>query len=411
LNAGERAQIISLTDHWRGVDELARGLIRDENAQETKDAWPETVEVVARLQRDLEEIRVETQELGEWSQTAITRQFADSERAARTAARISWAVAFGTLLLGVLLSALLVRSIVRPLDRLAKGTREIAASRFAYRLDARGSDELAEVARDFNAMSERLEELDGLKRDFVSNVSHDLKTPLTSMQEANNVLLDELPGPLSESQRQLLMHNQESGRRLSSMIAKLLDLSRLESMPALNCELLDAAAVVQRAVDRANAARSKGGALVTFEAPEAPEAPGQALLLRGDADGIARVLDNVLENAIKFSPSNGAVSVTLVQHGDALTISIADEGPGIPDVDKKRIFERFYQTQTGRAVRSRGVGLGLAICRHVVAAHNGSIWVTDNVPRGSIFCVSLPGVVSVTDAATSAEPLLVESLA
>jgi len=177
--------------------------------------------VVTRLEHALDELQVQTQHMAEAAQAAMTRQLAESERAARSAEGFSWLAAFGALLLSVLLSALLIGSIVRPLERLTHGTREISAGRFGYRLDETGRDEFAQVAREFNTMTARLDELDRMKREFVSNVSHDLKTPLSSMQETTEVLLEELPGPLSDTQRRLLLLNKEGGQRLAGMIAKL----------------------------------------------------------------------------------------------------------------------------------------------------------------------------------------------
>ena len=177
------------------------------------------------------------------------------------------------------------------------------------------------------------------------------------------------------------------------MIAKLLEISRLDSAPAPDVEVTDIALLARYAVGRANTARSgRGGPSVTLS-----EAGGQ-LRVRADSEGISQVLDNLLENAIKFSPPDGAVRVTVAEQGGAVVISVADDGPGIPDADKERVFERFYQTKAGRAVRSRGVGLGLAICRHIVAMHSGTIRVTDNVPVGSVFSVMLPGLVGAKEA-------------
>jgi two-component system sensor histidine kinase GlrK len=255
-------------------------------------------------------------------------------------------------------------------------------------------------------MAERLEQLDRMKRDFVSNVSHDLKTPLSSIQETTVAILDQLAGPLSERQRRLLELNQESGRRLSSMIAKLLELSRLESVRTPTFELVDLVPLACRAIDRANAARSmrqgeRGrGPVATVADPETQ------VLVRADAEGITQLLDNLIENAVKFSPPDGRVTVT-IEGGAADTgviLSIADEGPGIPDSDKERVFERFYQTETGRSVRSRGVGLGLSICRHIAGVHGGRIWVSDSVPRGAVVNVWLPGLATGTEHQVKVEP-------
>ena len=231
------------------------------------------------------------------------------------------------------------------------------------------------LARDSRARADHLEELDRVKKDFVANVSHDLKSPLASMQSATDVLLDELPGPLTERQRRLLSMTQDNGRRLSAMVAKLLDLSRLESRIAPIYVPVDLRQFV-----RAAAARFP----VVLDVPDAPA------IVRGDGDDLDRLLDNMLENAFKFSPPDGVVHVTLSAIADGFELTVADNGPGIPDADKARVFERFHQTPAGRAVTSRGVGLGLAICKHVVHEAGGRIWVTDNAPRGAIVHVTWP---------------------
>jgi signal transduction histidine kinase len=383
LSDEERAALAPLARRWTLLEEEARSLGADSGGPPSA----ALLDAVARLELTLDEIHVTTQQLAEAAQAAMNRQLADSETTARSAERVSWMAALAALLLSVVLSALLVRSIVRPLERLTLGTREISAGRFGYRLQADGEDELSQVAREFNAMTARLDELDRMKRDFVSNVSHDLKTPLSSMQETTAVLLDELPGPLSEKQRRLLLLNQEGGLRLASMIAKLLDIARLESAPAARrLEVMDVMQVARHAVDRANATRPGENPSVLLAHRDTPA------LVRGDSDGLLQVLDNLLENALKFSPADGTVRVAVAEQGDSVLLSVADEGPGIPDADKEKVFERFYQTRAGRAVAARGVGLGLAICKQIVTAHGGAIRVEDNTPGGSIFQVVLPGV-------------------
>ena len=219
---------------------------------------------------------------------------------------MSWLAAVGALLLSILLSALLARSILEPLARLAEGTREVSAGRFGHRLDAAGNDELAQVAREFNSMTERLDELDRMKREFVSKVSHDLKTPLSSMQETIGALLDEVPGPLTPKQRQLLVINQDSGQRLSAMLTKLLDLSRIEAGLEPDFQMVDVVQLVRHSVERMNAARRERGLQTSIAEP------ARRLLVRGDSAGLAQVFDNLLENAIKFSPSGAEVGVTIV---------------------------------------------------------------------------------------------------
>ena len=317
----------------------------------------------------------------------MDQSLAAAEASSRRAERIAIVIAGAAFLASVLLSIALIRAIMRPLDRLADGTRELATGRFGHRLEPAAPEEFAAVARDFNAMAERLEDLDRLKQDFVSTVSHDLKTPLSSMQETVEVLLEELPGPVTPRQRKLLELNRESARRLAHMLAKLLDLSRLEAETTPQRDVIDLASTVRDAVDRFDVARPGRGPSIVLVAPVTP------LWVRANESGIAQVLDNLLENAIKFSPAGGTIRVALADlptNGTVL-FSVADEGPGVPDAEKDRVFDRFHQTAGGRAVGNRGVGLGLSICRHIVDAHGGAIWVADHEPRGAVFCVLLPG--------------------
>jgi two-component system sensor histidine kinase GlrK len=131
--------------------------------------------------------------------------------------------------LSILVSLLIVRSISKPLANLTEGTRAIADGKFFYRLDTTRKDEFAQLAQDFNKMTLRLNELDELKKDFVSHVSHELKAPLASMQETIQIMLEEIPGPLTEKQKRLLALNLQSGTRLTSMISNLLDHSTAEA--------------------------------------------------------------------------------------------------------------------------------------------------------------------------------------
>jgi two-component system sensor histidine kinase GlrK len=412
LSAAERTWLGPLDAHWADVAAEAQQLA------DHRSAPPETARAsVVRLQQSLENVQVETQQLAAAAQDAMTRELQESERSARQAERLSWIAAVGALLLSVLLSALLVRSIVLPLERLTEGTREVSAGRFDYRLVARGRDEFAQVAHDFNSMTERLDELDRMKRDFVSKVSHDLKTPLSSMQETISVLLDELAGPLTAKQRQLLELNRDGGRRLAAMLSKLLDLSRIEAGLEPDFQMVDVVQLVRQSVERMDGARRERGLQTSITEPV------RRLLVRGDAAGLTQVFDNLLENAIKFSPNGAELSVAIVDlpsrgdrvpperwtalqrrglGGEAVLITVADVGPGIPDSEKERVFARFYQAEAGRAIPARGVGLGLTIVQEIVTAHGGVIWVSDNDPQGSIFNVLLPGAVSMADESQTA---------
>lgn len=415
LSADERVEIDRLTERWEAFRASAARF------GEWTRGFGGAGARLAALQAGLDGLRRHAQAVAAATRDAMNESLDRSAAAARRAERVTWAAAAGALTLSILVAVLITRSIADALNRLKEGTRRVAQGDFDYRLDSRRNDEFAQLARDFNAMNLRLGELDRMKRDFLSKVSHDLKTPLASMRETLHLVLDEVPGPLNERQRRLLAFNDDSGRRLSSMIAKILDLSAMESgTMSLEFAHHDLARLVRQAVDQTTVACGRGGIRVVDDLPATP------LLLVCDGDRIAQVLLNLLENAVKFSPPDGVVRIaarvvdqrpvdvpvarwSAVRRGAAnagvACISVTDHGPGVADGDKEAIFERFHQAAAGRTVEGRGVGLGLTICREIVEAHHGTIWVGDAPDAGSVFSVLLPGAATPRPLATAAAPV------
>jgi signal transduction histidine kinase len=384
------AQVSAATDRLARIDEMDADAEKYRATNDVRyrdkfaDAYKEFGEFDGRSMQPevIDSLRQQVQLAGAVAREAMRQALAKSDAAARRSVEIAWVAAATALALGILLSIVLVKSIVGPLGRLAQGTRWVSAGRFDYRLDTSARDEFAVVAADFNSMTERLGELDRMKKDFIARVSHDLKTPLSSMRETNSALLDHMAGPLSQKQRQLLELNAESGQRLWAMLGKLLDLSRLEGGQRPTLQMIDLNAIVKRSVWAATAGATQRGVRLTVEEKE----PSRVL---GDVTGISQVVDNLVENAIKFSPANGHVQVSITPSEREVMLTVADDGPGIPTADRDRVFERFYQTEAGRGVQGRGVGLGLTICREIVSAHGGRIWVDARRPQGSAFHVVL----------------------
>lgn len=338
------------------------------------------------LRLQLDAMRASTDAVSDAAQQTMYARLEQSVADADRAERVSYLAAVVALLLAVLTAVLLTRSITEPLRRLTAGTREVARGRFGYRLDTRRGDEFAQVAQAFNTMTERLGAIDRMKQDFVSSVSHDLKSPLASLRETTTLLLDGPPGPLTPSQRRLLQLQRESAERLGSMIAKLLDLSRLESGLPLSIRQEALTPLLEASVEHAAAAAVERDVRITLGGAH------EGVRIACDADRIRQLLDNLLDNAAKFSPRGALVDLSVRVVGDRLELAVADRGAGIAPDDRERVFERFYQTTEGRAVPGRGVGLGLTICREIVQAHGGNIRVEDNEGGGTIFRVSLPGV-------------------
>jgi two-component system sensor histidine kinase GlrK len=282
----------------------------------------------------------------------------------------------------------------------------VAAGRFTLQLDASGGDELAEVAASFNHMVRQLRELDELKSDFLSHVSHELATPLVAMRETNELVLDGLAGPLTAEQVRMLELNRDGALRLSAMIRRVLDLSRLEAgAMEYDFRTMEVGSLLRTAVDEFAAAAKERRIGLELSLPP------DKVRVRCDCDRLLQVWENLLSNAIKFGPPGSCVRVSLEipaagpvlasrlrrPAGGRAVVTVSDEGPGVPEEQRQRIFEKFHR---GSRQGSHGFGLGLAISREIVTAHGGRMWVQPNEPCGTVFGVELAAL-----AAAVAAPL------
>jgi len=394
----EQQEIGRLDEEWRAF--------KEEFALERQKLTPGTfTDFPPGLEKRLEALRAKINVVYQATLAAIDSEVQRSNQTGRRAETVTWAVSAVALVVSCLVTFFLTRSIARPLSHLTEGTHRIAKGQFDYRLDVSRQDEFAQLARDFNTMTRRLNELDQMKRDFVSHVSHELKAPLASIRETLQLLLEELPGPLTAKQRRLLEINLQCARRLSSMIGNLLDLSRMEAgMMEYELKSNNLAALVRTTIAEFEPQAGEKDIRLETRLPE------YALSAHCDADRILQVLGNVLSNAIKFSPEGGRIEIRgfkatalptrlpeswrrkmtpRAQDGGFIVATIADTGPGIPPPLKERIFEKFHQVQHTKELKGQSVGLGLAICRTIMQAHQGAIWVEDNPGGGSIFLVML----------------------
>jgi signal transduction histidine kinase len=229
----------------------------------------------------------------------------------------------------------------------------------------------------------RFQLLDQLKSNLVATVSHELKTPLTSIRLAVHLLLEEAAGALTPKQTELLLDARDNAERLLATINNLLDLTRLESgkewlelQPEAPAALLGAAAnaLRPRAEDK--------GVEIQVEAPE--ELPPVAV----DAQRFGHVLDNLLDNAIRYTPPGGRVTLSAAEDGGQILLTVADTGTGIPEEHLAHVFDRFFRVP-GQG-RGGGTGLGLAIVHEVVTAHGGTIRCESHPGAGTVFRIRLP---------------------
>jgi signal transduction histidine kinase len=283
------------------------------------------------------------------------------------------------LIISLVIAIFLARSIYRPLATVTKAAQQISTGDYSQRIKPDGPKEIKELADSFNRMTEDVEQAQLRLRHFVADVSHELRSPLTSIQGFAQALLD---GTASDDATKLKAAQiiDEESRRLKHQVDELLELSRMQSNQAkFLTEPVNLGEVLEHCTEVfAVQAKQK---LVTIELKAEPN-----LIVSGDSDRLEQVFNNLLDNAIKNSPAGGNVSVISSRgEGNSARIVVSDEGPGIHPDQLPHVFERFYQVTGART----GVGLGLAIAREIVTAHNGTIEVSSAPGEGARFTVTL----------------------
>jgi two-component system OmpR family sensor kinase len=303
--------------------------------------------------------------------------------------RLAWVVGL-FVLLTLVTTEILARWLARPLSDLERGAAALARGDHTARVPPTGSRETRAVASAFNDLAAEVEtvvaelrEEDRRKSRFMSDVSHELRTPLTAIRGAAETLMEGEVEP-EDAERFLGTIVRESDR-LTRLANDLLILQRIEGATGeLPLRDIDLSAVVRTAVEALQPLMEEREVTVSVT--------GEAPHVLGDADRIQQVVGNLVDNASRVTPTGGGVKVALGRDGKWATLSVADGGPGIPDADLPRVFERFYRSQSGRDRRSGGVGLGLSITKAIVTAHLGEVE-ADNAPEGgAVFTVRLPAL-------------------
>jgi two-component system phosphate regulon sensor histidine kinase PhoR len=230
----------------------------------------------------------------------------------------------------------------------------------------------------------RVRQLENTRRDFVANVSHELRTPLSMIKGYVETLIDGAKDDPAVALK-FLQTIEKHADRLTFLIEDLLTISKLESgQIVMNLQTVELGSVVSRVLeDLQSRADEKNIKLQNF-LPEKTE-------VKADADRLEQVLFNLVDNAIKYGRNDGAVAVECKVVDDKFVqLSVRDDGPGIPDEAKERVFERFYRIDRARSREAGGTGLGLSIVKHIVQSHGGEVWVESELGKGSTFCFTLP---------------------
>lgn len=288
------------------------------------------------------------------------------------------------LLVSVLLAWLISRWVSAPLRRMADAAQAVAQGDYERRIPLSGPAEARSLAADFNEMVQRVQSGRQAQRDFVANVSHDLKTPLTSIQGFAQAILDGTADDAPSRQRAAQIIYEESDR-LRRMVDGLLDLARLDAGQMIfSMGVIDLAAIVRGVVERLERKAVERGMTIENLVDSAPA-------VIGDGDRLAQVFTNLVDNAVTHTPPGGTVTLRGEIQPGWFLVHVDDTGPGIPPDELSRVFERFYQLDRARqGGEGRGAGLGLAISREIAQAHGGQLTASSTPGQGSRFTLRLP---------------------
>jgi signal transduction histidine kinase len=304
--------------------------------------------------------------------------------------QLSAVAAVAALIFASIAALLLFSALTRRLRTLAESMEAFKRSDFSAEVRlpehrAAGGDEVDRLASTFEEMSERiilqvkkLKEIDLLRRELIANVSHDLRTPLASLQGYLDTLLLKEGQLTPEEQRRFLETASRHSERLGKLVAELFELAKLDAqVTPIRAEPFSIAELVQDVVMKFQLRAEQAG--VTLQAEVSPDLP----LVSGDIALMERVLENLLDNAIRYTPAGGRVTVSIVREGGTLSVRVSDTGKGIAEESLPYIFDRFYRGEAGN--RDGGAGLGLAIAKRILELHGASLEARSRVNAGTTF--------------------------
>jgi signal transduction histidine kinase len=275
----------------------------------------------------------------------------------------------------------LARGMTQPLRDMARAAQRMETGDYSQRVHTASRDEVGQLATAFNNMSAELESLERLRRDLVANVSHELRTPISALRAHLENLLDGVEPADPETLQVMLAQSERLGR----LVDQLLELSRLESGELrLNRSAVPLHPLVREVLSEIEVARADRGVRMRDDVPD--DLPPVVV----DPERVHQVLFNLLDNAVRYTPAGGEVTVSAHAADGSCEIAVADTGPGIAPEHLPRLFERFYRADAARSRGDGGTGIGLAIARSVVEAHGGRIRAESRVGQGSVFTFDLP---------------------
>ena len=282
----------------------------------------------------------------------------------------------------VLLSFILSRMLTRKISALLTGIRKVREGAYEHRTHIPGRDEIAQIGEEFNSLTDRLQTTETLRRRFVSDASHELKTPLAAIRLLTDSILQTNNMDM-ETVRDFVTDIGSEAERLSRITEDLLRLTRLDSNQVDPPEVVEVAPVLEQVMRMMSLLAQEKGTELTCQTG----GDCRVLATKGE---VHQVIYNLTDNAVKYSGSHGSVRVELRRDGNDVVLTVADNGPGIPEEDLPRVFERFYRVDKARSRAAGGTGLGLSIVQDTVTKRGGTVSAANRPEGGAVFTVRWP---------------------
>ena len=277
------------------------------------------------------------------------------------------------------LSVILSRALTRKIGRLLTAIRRVREGAYSHRAEIPGRDEIAQIGQEFNSLTDRLQITENARRRFVSDASHELKTPLAAIRLLTDSIL-QTDNIDPETTREFVADIGQEAERLSRITEDLLRLTRLDSGVLEPAAAVDVLPVLEQTMRMMSLVAQEKGVELTYTAA------GDCTVL-GTRDEIFQIIYNLTDNAVKYSPAGSTVQVSLRGAAEGVELTVADNGTGIPEEDLPRIFERFYRVDKARSRAAGGTGLGLSIVRDTVKRRGGTVEAANGPRGGAVFTV------------------------
>jgi signal transduction histidine kinase len=311
----------------------------------------------------------------------IDQDTGEFEKAKVSLLLLLFAMGIFAFMIGILLTVYLTKMISRPIQEMGTATNEIAKGNFKMELKINSEDEIGKLAKDIQSMGEQLKNYRDSRQQFISNISHDLRTPLTYIKGYSAIMKESGVVKEQEWKRNLeVIYNEAT--RMEHLVKDLFQLTQLDNgQIELQKEDVPLIPFLKSILESRALILKEKGILYEFNYPST------SIMLRLDQHRMMQVFTNLIENSLRYTKMGGEITLSVEEHVNFITISVTDTGEGIPLVDIPHIFERFYRVDKSRSSESGGSGLGLAIAKQIIELHGGKIEVHSEVGVGTTFII------------------------